>query len=139
MADNVGYTEGSGKTIAADDVGGALHQRMKISIGADGSASDLAREPSPVANGSCKPTKVNVTSTPASLVTALTNRCQIIVQNRDTANSLYIGDSTVTASGATGGIEVMPGGSITLNLGPGVALYAVTDSATVEARVLELA
>lgn len=42
MADNVTITPGSGATIAADEVAGALHQRMKLSVGADGSATDLA-------------------------------------------------------------------------------------------------
>lgn len=38
MADNVGYTPGTGATVAADDVGGVLYQRMKITTGADGVA-----------------------------------------------------------------------------------------------------
>jgi hypothetical protein len=42
MADNVAVTAGSGTTIAADDVGGVLHQRVKISQGADGSATDVS-------------------------------------------------------------------------------------------------
>lgn len=42
MADNVTYTPGSGATIAADDIGGVLHQRVKISVGADGAAADLS-------------------------------------------------------------------------------------------------
>lgn len=29
MPDNIGYTPGSGATIAADDIGGNLHQRVK--------------------------------------------------------------------------------------------------------------
>ena len=36
MADNVGYTPGSGATVAADDIGGALHQRIKFTLGGDG-------------------------------------------------------------------------------------------------------
>lgn len=40
MADNVGYTPGTGATVAADDIAGVLHQRVKISLGADGSAVD---------------------------------------------------------------------------------------------------
>jgi hypothetical protein len=40
--DNVGYTPGTGATIAADDIGGILHQRVKISEGADGSATDVS-------------------------------------------------------------------------------------------------
>lgn len=40
MADNVGYTPGTGATVAADDIGGVLHQRMKLSLGTDGNATD---------------------------------------------------------------------------------------------------
>ena len=42
MADKVASTPGSGATIAADDIGGVLHQRVKISVGADGTAADLS-------------------------------------------------------------------------------------------------
>lgn len=50
MADNVGYTPGTGATIAADDVGGVLHQRMKVQHGVDGTAVDTsAANPLPVA------------------------------------------------------------------------------------------
>lgn len=36
MADNVGYTPGVGATVAADDIGGVLFQRLKLSLGGDG-------------------------------------------------------------------------------------------------------
>lgn len=36
MADNVAVTEGSGKTVATDDVGGVQYQRIKMDMGADG-------------------------------------------------------------------------------------------------------
>ena len=42
MADNVGYTPGTGATIAADDVGGTLYQRVKIAVGGDGEAYDVS-------------------------------------------------------------------------------------------------
>ena len=42
MADNIDVTPGTGKTIAADDITGVLHQRVKISQGADGSATDVS-------------------------------------------------------------------------------------------------
>lgn len=42
MADNIDVTAGSGKTVAADEVSGVLHQRVKISIGPDGSANDVS-------------------------------------------------------------------------------------------------
>lgn len=52
MPDNVGYTPGTGATIAADDIGGVLHQRVKVEVGADGSAADVSSaNPMPVAAG----------------------------------------------------------------------------------------
>lgn len=49
MADNVAITAGTGTTIAADDIGGALHQRIKLTWGVDGSAVDAsASNPLPV-------------------------------------------------------------------------------------------
>jgi hypothetical protein len=41
LADNVDITQGAGTAIAADEVGGIKHQRVKIQVGADGSASDV--------------------------------------------------------------------------------------------------
>ena len=50
MADNVGYTPGSGATVAADEIGGVLHQRVKVGIGADGTAVDVSdANPMPMA------------------------------------------------------------------------------------------
>jgi hypothetical protein len=50
MADNVGYTPGTGATVAADEIGGVLHQRVKIGVGADGSATDVSdANPMPIA------------------------------------------------------------------------------------------
>lgn len=44
MADNVGYTPGTGATVAADEIGGVLHQRVKIGVGTDGVAVDVSEE-----------------------------------------------------------------------------------------------
>lgn len=41
MADNVDLTPGTGFTAASDDVGGAQYQRVKLSLGPDGSATDV--------------------------------------------------------------------------------------------------
>ena len=41
MVDNVGYTPGMGAQIAADNINGVMHERVKISLGADGEAQDL--------------------------------------------------------------------------------------------------
>jgi len=42
MADNVAITAGSGTSIASDDIGGVQYQRVKISQGADGAATDVS-------------------------------------------------------------------------------------------------
>lgn len=41
MADNV-TLPGTGESVASDDVGGVQYQRVKIAVGADGTAADLA-------------------------------------------------------------------------------------------------
>jgi hypothetical protein len=40
MADNVAITAGAGTSIAADDIGSVFYQRVKLALGADGSAAD---------------------------------------------------------------------------------------------------
>ena len=40
MVDNVAFTPGTGATGAADDIGGVYYPRVKLSLGADGSAVD---------------------------------------------------------------------------------------------------
>src|SRR5437588_11168431 len=42
MADNFSFTPGTGSTGAADDVGGVLYPRVKVTQGADGSATDVS-------------------------------------------------------------------------------------------------
>lgn len=50
MTDFVGYTPGTGASVAVDDIGGILHQRVKLGIGDDGVAVDVsAANPMPVA------------------------------------------------------------------------------------------
>jgi hypothetical protein len=49
MADNVGYTPGSGEIIATDDIGGVQYQRVKPVWGTDGVANDInATTPLPI-------------------------------------------------------------------------------------------
>jgi hypothetical protein len=49
MADNVTITQGTGTTVAADEIAGIKHQRVKVQFGADGSATDAsAADPLPV-------------------------------------------------------------------------------------------
>lgn len=52
MADNIEVTPGTGRVIAADDVGGALYQRIKPVFGLDGTATDVSQtNPLPVTAG----------------------------------------------------------------------------------------
>jgi hypothetical protein len=49
MADNVEITAGTGTTVAADEIAGVKHQRVKVEWGADGTANDTsAANPMPV-------------------------------------------------------------------------------------------
>lgn len=49
MADNIGYTPGTGALVAADDIGGVLYQRVKLASGPDGIATDVSADaPLPV-------------------------------------------------------------------------------------------
>ena len=49
MADNVGYTPGSGEIIATDEIGGVQYQRVKPVWGTDGVANDVnANTPLPI-------------------------------------------------------------------------------------------
>lgn len=77
MTDNVNITEGLGKTIAADDVGGAMYQRIKIGVGVDGSATD-------VSSSSPMPTSDITTQTSLSnIVTQVTNSATAIGAKSD--------------------------------------------------------
>ena len=52
MVDNVAITPGTGATVAADDIGGVLYQRVKPTFGVDGSATDVSStNPMPVVLG----------------------------------------------------------------------------------------
>jgi hypothetical protein len=49
MSANVGYTPGIGAVVAADEIAGVLHQRIKIGVGVDGVAVDVSSvNPMPV-------------------------------------------------------------------------------------------
>lgn len=51
MADNVAVTEGSGKSVASDDVSGQQYQRIKLDLGTDGAAAPALAGAGAVATG----------------------------------------------------------------------------------------
>ena len=85
-------------------------------------------------------TAVGATAVPVP-TTALTNRSSILVQApADNTLNIYLGASTVTADeAATGGIKLLPGQSIPLNLAAGVVLYARSTSTGQHVVTLEAA
>ena len=110
MADNIGYTPGTGATVAADEIGGVLYQRMKIGIGADGTATDLSTaNPMPIT----APNALGVSAT-GELVEAIENlRMAIQSLTRsvgqvlpDTANRMRV--NVETGSLNVGSITTLP-------------------------------
>ena len=67
--------------------------------------------------------------------TDLANRKRILVQNLG-SKKVYIGDASVTTAS---GIELFAGGSIELDIGPGINLHAISGTAGQDVRVMELA
>lgn len=115
MPDNVGYTPGTGATIAADDLSGVLYQRVKISEGADGSATDVsASNPLPVS----VPGAVSVTITSVTTAATGTNYTAFSSQ---TCNALDIVNTSSVAieyrRGAAGTAMTILSGSSRLVVG----------------------
>lgn len=103
MADNVAITAGTGTTIAADDVGGVLFQRVKPAFGVDGVAVDVsATNPLPVQTPSVTYTDKSGTITAGGVAQTLaasnTSRKGFWIQNVS-AGDLWM--STVGTAAAT--------------------------------------
>ena len=115
MADNVGYTPGTGATIAADDLSGVLYQRVKISEGADGSATDVS-----AANPMPSSVPGAVSATILSLTTAATGTNYTAFSSQ-TCQSLDIVNTSSVAieyrRGATGNSMTILSGSSRLVVG----------------------
>lgn len=111
MVDNVAITAGTGTTIAADDVGGALHQRVKVTWGPDGTGNDAD-----TATGKPLPVQLrgsDGTDRSNSLPVVATNAGTFAVQESGAAlTALQLIDDTVFAEDAASanadkGIQVL--------------------------------
>ena len=71
MADNVGYTPGSGALVAADEIGGVLYQRIKPGYGADGAFTEMDEKPATQATLAAIQTLLNGTINVSALSSAL--------------------------------------------------------------------
>ena len=108
MADNVGYTPGSGATIAADDIGGVLYQRVKMIHGADGIAHETSNgNPLPTAEGgelleaieALRMAVQSLTRTQGLAMPDTAGRLRVLAENPTAANlnvTATIGSGTVT-------------------------------------------
>lgn len=92
MADNVEITAGTGTTVAADEITGVKYQRVKICIGADGTAVDLAEAP-------LTDTELRATAVPVSLATAPTTAVTGPLTDTELRATAVPVSGTVTASG----------------------------------------
>lgn len=87
MADNVDITPGVGKTVAADEIAGALHQRIKVTIGNDGTNDGDVSATNPL------PVVVSSGTTSITGTVAITGSTSVI--------------NTVTVTGSTSVINVV--------------------------------
>lgn len=141
MADNILVTPGTGATIAADDIGGVLHQRVKLSQGADGSATDVSSSAPlqvTLANTGANATPVVVDLGANNDVTitgsvAVTNAGTFAVQSTNQANSgVDIGDVTINNASGASAVNIQDGGnSITVD-----GTVAVSGTVTVDSHAV---
>lgn len=147
-----GSNDASLPLVASDDItsgtfNGQSAQVMKLGTGPD-STLDLIDSAHPLPVSSARglgggiiqkvTTLTNANTAYPIPATPLTGRASIIVQAVDTnTDPVWIGSSTVTAGAATtGGIKLMPGQSLSLDLQAGVVLYA--NSTTTGQKVASL-
>lgn len=95
MADNINVTPGTGSIIAADDVGGVLHQRVKVVIGADGVTNGDVSSSNPM------PVQLDAVSLAAleNINVTVTTSSEVEVKN-DSGNPIPV-NGTVTANAGT--------------------------------------
>lgn len=121
MTDNIDVTPGTGATIGADDIGGVLIQRVKVTWGPDGTANDVdtasgkrlpvasSHETSQIANAGAALTpkfaKIAVSSSGANTIVAAVTGKKIRVLAWDTVANAAVNfkwQSHVTPTDLTG-------------------------------------
>lgn len=109
MADNVSITPGTGTNIAADDVGGVLHQRVKISVGVDGSAGDMS-----AGSGVIDATtpRVTLATDDASLAALDTLNTTILAQGVDIGTAGTPSADVLSVQGVSGMTAIVTGGNV---------------------------
>lgn len=111
MADNILVTPGTGTTIAADDIGGVLHQRVKIIHGVDGvnNGDVAATNPLPVVVRDSA--GIAIGARPDGFLRAQLDPTTLLFdtfENLDTTNTWTIGGTTAP-TGLNGALSASPG------------------------------
>ena len=112
MADNILVSQGVGTTIATDDIGGVQYQRVKLSQGADGSATDVS---------SAAPLQVTLANTSANATAVKVDGSAVTqpVSGTVTASAqpgVDIGDVTINNASGASAVNIQDGGnSITVD------------------------
>ncbi|AZV21488.1 hypothetical protein [Mesorhizobium sp. M7A.F.Ce.TU.012.03.2.1] len=144
MADNTTITPGVGVTVALDDVGGVMHQRVKISLGADGSATDALGGAGAVAAGVQRVTLASddpavaglgaLTETAPATDTAssgLNGRLQRIAQRLTSLIALL--PASLGAKTGAASLSVVPASDAAFALAAGTALVGKVKTKFIEA------
>lgn len=104
MVDNVAITPGTGATVAADDIGGVLHQRVKLALGADGTGVDAVAGAGVVGTGVQRITIATDDQTASNLNNALVGDYETVAASAT--------DQVLGATGAAGdylsGLLIVP-------------------------------
>lgn len=118
MADNVAITAGAGTTIAADDIGGVLHQRVKLALGADGTGVDAVAGAGAVGTGvqrvtlaSDDPAVTALTSSNSQLPSTPSGACTVTITRPANTTAYSAGDvlggALTIATGMTSAQRIM--------------------------------
>lgn len=126
--DNIEVTPGTGVSISADDIGGVLYQRVKIAIGADGSATDLSSSaPMPISDNSG-----SITVDGAFLTDTELRAADVAITLDGEEVTINDGGNTITVDGTVtvqdGGNTITVDGTVTANPSR-VTLSTVTGTA----------
>ena len=149
MADNVAITAGSGTNVAADDISSVFYQRVKLSLGADGTAVDAVAGAGETgtgvqrvveATGACTTGTASAVADAATDTTILasnTARYGATIWN-DSTEVLYLLLGSGTSSATNCSVKINPDGYYEVPFGyTGVLKGLWADNASGSARVTE--
>jgi hypothetical protein len=169
MPDNVEYqsttpaTPAAGEVVAADEIAGAKHQRVKMSLGSDGSATDwpfgqqdknhsapvvfASDQDAPNGFSTGQVTNVSITTAATAIpASPLASRKLVRVTNPITPfgypTPIYVGYTNtivagVTAAAGAAGRMIAPGQTADFAVRAGQILYAITSTQPQVAQVEE--